>query len=57
MIFGWNSVYLFKDQKHQRDKSLIKEEEITWDFIKKEVASLVDIDESDSEDGGCCSIF
>jgi hypothetical protein len=41
-----------------RDKSLIKEEEITWDFIKKEVSSLVDIDESDSEDGGgCCSIF
>lgn len=57
VIFGWNSVYLFKDKDHPRAESNIIEEQITWDFIKKEVEDEVDIDDSDTEDGGCCSIF
>ena len=37
VIFGWNSVYLFKDKDHPRADSKVTEDKITWDFIKKEV--------------------
>lgn len=57
IIFGWNSVYIFKDKDHPRADNKIIEEKITWDFIKKEVEAFVDIDDSDSEEGGCCTIF
>ena len=58
VIFGWNSVYLFKDKDHPRPESKLNENDITWTFIKKEVEKHVDIDDSDTEDGGgCCQIF
>lgn len=58
VIFGWNSVYLFKDTKHEREGNSVDESQVTWDWVKKEVAKYVDIDQSDSEDGGgCCKIF
>lgn len=58
VIFGWNSVYLFKDKDHRREKEDVKSKDVDWDFVKAEVESFVDIDQSDSEDGGgCCTIF
>ena len=59
MIFGWNSVYLFKDKEHRREGApKIKSEKVDWDFCKKEVEKYVDIDMSDSEEGGgCCRMF
>lgn len=57
VIFGWNSVYLFKDKDHPRAGSKLEESKLTWDFIKKEVEKHVDIDDSDTEEGGCCAIF
>lgn len=36
----------------------MKSQDIDWDYVKKEVSKFVDIDQSDSEDGGgCCNIF
>jgi hypothetical protein len=49
VIFGWNSVYLFKDKDHPRAESKTNENDITWGFIKKEVEKHVDIDDSDTE--------
>lgn len=58
VIFGWNSVYLLKDKDHINPESKVTEDKITWDFIKKEVEKFVNIDDSDSEEGGgCCSLF
>lgn len=38
VIFGWNSVYLFKDKQHRRENApKIKSESVDWDFCKKEV--------------------
>lgn len=37
VIFGWNSVYLFKDSAKPRPESKLDENKITWDYIKKEV--------------------
>lgn len=49
VIFGWNSVYLFKDKDHERpENSKLNEDYITWDFIKNEVEELIDIDQSDT---------
>jgi hypothetical protein len=33
--------------------------DVDWDFVKEEVSQFVDIDQSDSEEGGgaCCAIF
>jgi len=60
VVFGWNSVFLFKNKDPTvpiPDKYLGKF--IDWWFIKSELMHLVDIDESDSEDGGgsCCQIY
>lgn len=60
VVFGWNSVFLFKNKDPTvpvQDKYLGKY--IDWWFIKSELMHLVDIDESDSEDGGgsCCEIY
>lgn len=58
VIFGWNSVYMFKDKQHKREGSKVKSEKVDWEFCKKEVEHHVDIDMSDSEDGGgCCRLF
>jgi pSer/pThr/pTyr-binding forkhead associated (FHA) protein len=58
IIFGWNSVYLFKDKDHRREVETVKSKDVDWDFVKAEVAKFVDIDQSDTEDGGgCCQIF
>lgn len=58
VIFGWNSVYLFRDKDHRREKGEVKSKDVDWDYVKMEVAKYVDIDQSDTEDGGgCCAIF
>lgn len=58
VIFGWNSVYLFKDKDHKREGEKVKSNDVDWDFVKAEVSKYVDIDQSDTEDGGgCCQIF
>ena len=58
VIFGWNSVYLFKDKDHRREDETVKSKDVDWDFVKNEVEKHVDIDQSDSEDGNnCCAIF
>lgn len=56
VIFGWNSVYLFKNKDHQRNDEKYYSQDITWDFVKKQMEEVVDIDQSDTEDGegGCC---
>lgn len=35
VIFGWNSVYMFKDKKHERDGEKVDENKVTWDWIKR----------------------
>ena len=57
VIFGWNSCYLFKNKYDDRSDEKINDRNINWDFVRDEVEHLVDIDQSDTEDGGCCSIF
>ena len=60
VIFGWNSVYLFKNKEDMKTDETIKSRNISWDFCKDEVAHLVDIDNSDDEDGpsdSCCTIY
>lgn len=58
VIFGWNSCYLFKNKYDNRSDERIHDKEINWDFVREEVEKLVDIDQSDTEDGGgCCSLF
>ena len=58
VIFGWNSVYLFRDKDHRRESGEVKSKDVDWDYVKMEVAKFVDIDQSDTEDGGgCCAIF
>ena len=58
VVFGWNSAYLFKNKDDHRNDEKVKDRNITWDLVKEELAHLVDIDQSDTEDGGsCCSIF
>ena len=58
VVFGWNSAYLFKDHDHGRTDEKIGGKKVTWDFIRDELAHEIDIDQSDSEEGGsCCSIF
>ncbi len=58
VIFGWNSVYLFKDKDHRREIDNVKSKDVDWDYVKTEVEKFVDIDQSDSEEGGgCCTIF
>ena len=58
VVFGWNSAYLFKNKNDKRTDETIKDRKITWDFVKDELAPIVDIDQSDTEDGGsCCQIF
>lgn len=59
VIFGWNSVYLFKNKHDNRTNETIKAREITWDFVREEMQEIVDIDQSDTEDGegGCCRLF
>ena len=58
VVFGWNSVYLFKNKHDDRSNEKIKAKDITWDFVREELAELVDIDQSDSEEGGgCCRMF
>jgi hypothetical protein len=49
---------LFKDKDHVNPNTKVTEDKITWEFIKKEVEKYVNIDDSDSEEGGgCCRIF
>lgn len=61
VVLGWNSVFLFKNKDPNvpvQDKYLGKY--IDWWFIKSELIALVDIDQSDTEDGGegsCCEIY
>ena len=59
VVFGWNSVYLFKNKHDNRTDERINDRQITWDFVKDELSNLVDIDMSDTEegDGGCCRMF
>ena len=61
VIFGWNSVYIYKNKDQVRPNETIKDRAITWDFCKDEAAEIVDIDQSDDEDGpsgdSCCEIF
>ena len=58
VVFGWNSVYLFKNKHDDRSNEKIKAKDITWDFVREELAELVDIDQSDSEEGGgSCRMF
>lgn len=30
IIFGWNSVYLFKDKEHRRETEPVKSKDIDW---------------------------
>lgn len=59
VVFGWNSVFLFKNKDPNitlPDKYLGKN--IDWWFVKSELINLVDIDDTDTEDGGsCCEIY
>ncbi len=59
VVFGWNSVFLFKNKDPTvpiPDKLMGKF--IDWWFVKTELMNLVDIDESDTEDGNsCCEIY
>ena len=58
VVFGWNSAYIFKNKDDNRTDEKINDRKITWDFVKDELIHLIDIDQSDTEDGGsCCSIF
>ena len=34
VIFGWNSVYLYKDKDHRRNDEKIRSKDINWDFCK-----------------------
>lgn len=58
VIFGWNSVYIFKNKEQVRDNETIKDRSLTWEFCKSEAAEVVDIDQSDDEEGpsgdSCC---
>lgn len=49
IIFGWNSVFLFKQVDDKRSDEKILGKEINWDFCKEEMAEEQDIDESDTE--------
>lgn len=40
---------MFKDKDHPRTEAKLNENDITWNFIKKEVEEHVDIDDSDTE--------
>ena len=59
VVFGWNSVFLFKNKDPNvsiPDKYLGKY--IDWWFVKTELMALVDIDDTDTEDGdSCCEIY
>ena len=60
VIFGWNSVYLFKNVHDNKTDEKIRDRDITWDFVRDEMKHMVDIDQSDTEegaDGGCCKMF
>ena len=58
MIFGWNSVYLFKNKYDNRVDETVGNKTIDWQFCKEEVSKLVDIDDSDDEEeAGCCEIY
>lgn len=35
IIFGWNSVYLFKDKEHRREKEDVKSKDVDWEFVKR----------------------
>jgi hypothetical protein len=37
VVFGWNSVYLFKDKNHERSDETIQDRKITWDFVRDEL--------------------
>jgi len=58
VIFGWNSVFLFKQVDDKRHDERIFGREITWEFCKEEMKDEQNIDESDTEEpegGNCCS--
>ena len=58
VIFGWNSVYLFKNKYDNRVDETVGNKTIDWQFCKEEVSKLVDIDDSDDEEeAGCCEIY
>ncbi len=59
VIFGWNSVFLFKNRDDKRTDEKIKAKDINWDFCKEEMKDEQDIDESDTEEGesSCCSMM
>lgn len=58
VVFGWNSCYLFKNKDDKKTNETIQDRKINWDFVKDELSHIVDIDHSDTEDGGsCCQIF
>jgi hypothetical protein len=59
VVFGWNSVFLFKnkDPNAPPNPDKFKGRYIDWYFVKNELQD-VDIDNSDDEEsGGCCEMF
>lgn len=59
IVFGWNSLYLFKTVDDKKYNERIKEREVDWDFFREEMKGEQDIDQSDTETGGeaCCLMF
>lgn len=58
VVFGWNSVFLFKNRDDKRTDEKVKAKDINWEFCKEEMAKEQDIDDSDTEEtGGCCLMF
>ena len=58
IVFGWNSVFIFKQVDDKRNDERILGRDINWDFCKDEMKEEQDIDNSDTEEpegGSCCS--
>lgn len=59
IVFGWNSLYLFKTVDDKNYNERIRNKAIDWDYYREEMRDEQDIDQSDTETGGdaCCLLF
>ena len=57
IVFGWNSLYLFKVMDDRNYNERIRDRMIDWDFYREEMKDEQDIDQSDTEDGANCCLL